>query len=239
MSAVHDSPCVSLPGGLSRYIRNPGETIGVSAAVLAAITRPSALTTAGAIWALVLGELLTRAEERRLEALHGEPIRRWRRQVPRWRIRLRPIAYVPARTTAPGKHLVLYDGNCQFCTAQAKRLQRWAGDAITPRSFQGAGALDDLPGITHEACMEAMIHVAPDGRVHRGVEAIVRAVATRRPLGLAAYGYYLPGVRLAADVAYSLIAKNRYRLAAKDCPDGACALHVRSPSTRPSPGEPR
>lgn len=144
-------------------------------------------------------------------------------------------AYLPERTTPPGKHVVLYDGNCRFCIAQVARLRRWAGDRLVAVNFQAPGALDALPGVTHDACMEAMIHVAPDGRLHRGFEAVARAVATRRPLGLVAFGYYLPGVKQACDAIYARIARNRYRLAAKDCPDGACALHVTAPATRPSP----
>jgi predicted DCC family thiol-disulfide oxidoreductase YuxK len=68
--------------------------------------------------------------------------------------------------------------------------------------------------------------------VFSGFEAAARAVATRRPLGLIAFGYYLPGVRQICDGIYAAIAANRYRLmgkkiAAGACEGGTCALHLR------------
>lgn len=124
--------------------------------------------------------------------------------------------------------VVLYDGRCRFCTAQAARLARWARPgALELRDFHQPGALDAFPAITFDACMEAMHAVAPDGRVFRGAEAAVRAVATRRLPFAAAYAYYVPGIRQAADALYRRIAARRYRLAAAACNDGTCALHQR------------
>ena len=79
--------------------------------------------------------------------------------------------------------------------------------------------------------MRAMQLVKPDGRVYSGFEAVVRTVATRRVLGWIAYGYYVPGIRQLCDWIYSIIARNRYRIAGKavaagECADGSCALHV-------------
>jgi predicted DCC family thiol-disulfide oxidoreductase YuxK len=137
----------------------------------------------------------------------------------------------PERTTPPGRHVVLYDGHCKFCTAAAKKLTALARPGTLDLvSFQEPGALDRFPGITHEACMQQMLLVAPDGRVYGGFEAAVRAVATRPVLGLPAYGYYLPGVRQLCDAVYALVAANRYRLlgkaaAAGECEGGTCSLH--------------
>jgi predicted DCC family thiol-disulfide oxidoreductase YuxK len=80
--------------------------------------------------------------------------------------------------------------------------------------------------------MEAMHLATADGRVYRGFEAAVRAVATRPVVGWPAYRYYLPGVRLLLDVLYRPVATYRYRLmgkavAAGGCEAGTCALHLR------------
>jgi predicted DCC family thiol-disulfide oxidoreductase YuxK len=80
--------------------------------------------------------------------------------------------------------------------------------------------------------MQAMHLVMPDGRVYRGFEAAVRAVATRPVIGRIAYLYYLPGLRQLCDLIYSFIAKYRYRLLGKavakgECASGTCALHAR------------
>jgi predicted DCC family thiol-disulfide oxidoreductase YuxK len=138
---------------------------------------------------------------------------------------------VPQRTTPPGRHVVLYDGHCKFCTAQVENLKRLARrEALDARSFQEPGALAPFPGVTHEACMEAMHLVAPDGRVYKGVEAIVHALATRW-FGKLAFLYYLPILRQLSDAGYRLIARYRYKIAGRavehgEC-DGACAVHFK------------
>jgi predicted DCC family thiol-disulfide oxidoreductase YuxK len=137
----------------------------------------------------------------------------------------------PQHTTPPGRHVVLYDGHCKFCTPAAKKLAALARPGVLDLvSFQEPGALDRFPGLTHEVCMRQMLLVAPDGRVYGGFEAAVRAVATRPVLGLPAYVYYLPGVRQLCDAVYALVAANRYRLlgkaaAAGECEGGTCSLH--------------
>lgn len=136
-----------------------------------------------------------------------------------------------ARTTAPGKHVVLYDGHCKFCIAQCTRLLRWARPgALELADFQDPTVLARFPGISHEACMNAMHLVTPDGCVYRGFEAAVQALATRPVLGRTAHLYYLPGVRQLCDLLYTLVARYRYRImgkavAAGECEGGTCALH--------------
>jgi predicted DCC family thiol-disulfide oxidoreductase YuxK len=126
---------------------------------------------------------------------------------------------------------LLYDGNCRFCRAQAQNLLRIAKrGAVEALNFQEPGVLERFPGITHAACMQMMHLVHPDGRVFKGFEGAVRAVATRPVLGLFAYAYYLPGIRLLCDTIYARVAANRYRLmgkAAGECPEGTCSLHFR------------
>jgi predicted DCC family thiol-disulfide oxidoreductase YuxK len=136
------------------------------------------------------------------------------------------------RTTPLGKHVVLYDGHCHFCTAGSRRLVSLARPgAVEALDFQQPGVLTRFPGITHEVCMKEMQLITPDGRVYRGFEAAVRALATRRLLGVLAFAYYLPGVRQLCDGLYRFVAARRYRLlgkavAADECASGTCALHV-------------
>jgi predicted DCC family thiol-disulfide oxidoreductase YuxK len=129
------------------------------------------------------------------------------------------------RTTPAARTTVLYDGHCRFCTTQARNLARLTkAGALELVSFQDPGVLERFPGVTHDMCMRAMQLITTHGRVYSGFEAAVHAV------GPLAYIYYVPGIRLLCDAAYWVIAKNRYRLmgkAAKDCPDGACQLHLK------------
>ena len=146
---------------------------------------------------------------------------------------------LPEQTTPPGKHIILYDGLCKFCSAQTKNLLALAkSDAVEAISFQDSGVLDRFPGVTHEACMEAMHLVTPQGRIFRGFEAAVRAVATRRIVGLLAYGYYLPGIRQICDWTYRRIAARRYEImgkavAAGECDGGTCSIHARNHAATP------
>jgi predicted DCC family thiol-disulfide oxidoreductase YuxK len=132
----------------------------------------------------------------------------------------------------PGRYVVLYDGQCKFCDAGSRRLVRMARPGAVERvDFQQPGALDPFPGLTHDACMKQMYLVAPDGRLYAGFEAAVRAVATRRGVGWIAYLYYIPGIRQLFDLLYRRIAARRYRLfgkqlAAGECHQGACAVHL-------------
>jgi predicted DCC family thiol-disulfide oxidoreductase YuxK len=134
------------------------------------------------------------------------------------------------QTRPPGTYVVLYDGHCRFCVAGAKKLVRLARPgAVEAVDFQAASSLDRFPGITYEACMQAMHLVAPDGRVYRGFEAAVRAVCTRRLLGMLARIYYVPGFRQLCDWLYARVAARRYRILGRTCPDGTCSLHAGEP----------
>jgi predicted DCC family thiol-disulfide oxidoreductase YuxK len=135
-------------------------------------------------------------------------------------------------TAAPGRTIVLYDGHCQFCTVNLQKLLKMAAPgAIEPLSFQDPDVLERFPGLPYDACMQAMQLITPDGRIYRGFEAAVRAVATRPLIGWLAYVYYSPGVRQLCDWIYAWIAAHRYRLmgkslAAGGCEGGTCLLHA-------------
>ncbi len=138
----------------------------------------------------------------------------------------------PLYTRPPEKPVVLYDGSCKFCTVHVKKLLALAQPgAIEALSFQEPGILDRFPGLSHEACMQAMQLITPEGRIYTGFEAAVRALATRRLIGWLAYLYYLPGVRQLCNWLYRWIAANRYRFLGKTvanqaCPEGTCSLHA-------------
>jgi predicted DCC family thiol-disulfide oxidoreductase YuxK len=141
-----------------------------------------------------------------------------------------PPLIIPSRD----KYFVLYDGRCAFCRTQASRLLALARQGkVELVDFQEPGALESFPGLSYEACMQAMHLVTPEGRVFRGFEAIVQALATRPVLRWPVHIYYLPGVRHFCDWLYRWIARNRYRLirravARGECTDGTCSLHARS-----------
>ncbi|GHG91243.1 DUF393 domain-containing protein [Comamonas sp. JC664] len=131
------------------------------------------------------------------------------------------------RTTPPGHDVILYDGHCRLCGGAARQLQRLLGKTGTRlRSFREDGVLADFPGVTEDRCERALQLVLADGRVVEGLEAIVVALG-RRPLGALLRVYYLPGLRQLLDALYRLVARYRFRLAGRRCPDGHCAVHFK------------
>jgi predicted DCC family thiol-disulfide oxidoreductase YuxK len=129
----------------------------------------------------------------------------------------------------PGKHVILFDGHCRFCTRQSRKLVSLARPGLVEAvNFQEAGALDRFPGITHDACMTAIHLVEPDGRVSKGPEAIVRAMATRPVFRWIRVIYYIPGLRQVVNGLYAFVAAHRYQIwgrADSACSEGTCRLH--------------
>jgi predicted DCC family thiol-disulfide oxidoreductase YuxK len=135
----------------------------------------------------------------------------------------------PARTTGPGRYVVLYDGFCAFCASQKDRLVRLGKPGVVEaRDFQADGVLDAFPGITYDDAMREMLLITPEGRVFGGAEAIARTLLTRPIFALVVFLYFVPGLRALFDAAYRALAARRYRLFAAHsggCENGVCSLH--------------
>jgi predicted DCC family thiol-disulfide oxidoreductase YuxK len=117
-----------------------------------------------------------------------------------------------APATEPGRPLLVFDGDCGFCTTSARVGQRRLGlDHVEPWQFLD---LDALP-VTEEQCRQAVQWVAADGSVASAHEAVI---ASLRHAGgawsLLGGVLALPGVRQAAGVVYRLVARYRYRMPA-------------------------
>lgn len=128
---------------------------------------------------------------------------------------------------APQLPVVLYDGACVFCTAQAERVKRVSGGRIAVRPLQEA--LPDMPWVDPDEAIKALHLVDRDGRSFAGAAAIVRLLRLTRPvLGVLVLPYHLPGVRWLAERAYAFVANRRYAIAgrtdADDCATGACGV---------------
>ncbi|NOJ82572.1 thiol-disulfide oxidoreductase DCC family protein [Myxococcus xanthus] len=131
------------------------------------------------------------------------------------------------RTTPPGHDVILYDGHCRLCGGAARQLQRLlGGTGARLRSFREDGVLAAFPGVTADRCERALQLVLSDGAVVEGLEAIVLALG-RRPLGRLLRVYYVPGLRQLLDALYRVVARHRFRIAGRQCPDGACGVHFK------------
>lgn len=113
-------------------------------------------------------------------------------------------------TPARERPVLVYDGDCGFCTTCARFLER-----IGPDAEIVAWQLTDLAelGVTEGQAADAVQWVAVDGTVRSGHEAIAAVLSSAgRIWTIAGRLIVLPGVSWLAARAYRLTADNRYRL---------------------------
>jgi predicted DCC family thiol-disulfide oxidoreductase YuxK len=120
----------------------------------------------------------------------------------------------------PIKPTFLYDGDCAFCSACARFIERHIPNAahVVPYQFADLAAL----GVTQAECEAAVQWIGPDGETAAGPDAIAKLLGTSAPLWRAAGGLLGSGAaRWAAWPAYRWVARNRHRM-----PDGSAACAV-------------
>ena len=113
-------------------------------------------------------------------------------------------------TPARERPVLVYDGDCGFCTTCARFLER-----IGPDAEIVAWQLTDLDalGVTEEQAADAVQWVAVDGTVRSGHEAIAAVLGSAGWVWrIAGRLIVMPGVSWLAARAYRLTADNRYRL---------------------------
>lgn len=151
---------------------------------------------------------------------------------------------LPAPADNPHADIVIYDGDCQFCTRQVKRLH-WLdrGRRLTFLSLHDPAVARLLPELSHDELMKEMLVLpASDGsqqpRRSYGGAAAARYLSRRLPLlWWLAPLLHIPGSLPLWSWGYQLVARNRYRWnkarGKTDCSSGSCDLHFRSPDPRP------
>jgi predicted DCC family thiol-disulfide oxidoreductase YuxK len=115
--------------------------------------------------------------------------------------------------------LLVFDGDCGFCTTSANAARRWLRlEHVEPWQF-----LDLAPlGLSADACTAAVQWVGPDGSVRSGEHAVIAALRHAKGVwAVAGIVLGLPGVRQLTGIAYRLVARNRYRL-----PGGTAACRL-------------
>lgn len=127
--------------------------------------------------------------------------------------------------------VLVYDGDCGFCTTMARFAERRVRPRcdLVPWQFADLGAL----GVTAERAQYEALWVTPAGAVYGGAEAVAKALLSAgRAWPLLGSALMLPGLRWAAHRCYRLVADNRHRL-----PGGTAACAV--PSGGGAPGQGR
>ncbi|WP_440082456.1 thiol-disulfide oxidoreductase DCC family protein [Streptosporangium sp. LJ11] len=126
-----------------------------------------------------------------------------------------------------GQPVLVFDGDCGFCTTSVRFAERRVGvrARVVPWQFADLRAL----GVTRERAEREVLWVE-NGRVYGGAQAVARLLISAglpwSPLGLV---LRIPPFRWVARGIYRLVAANRHRL-----PGGTPACALSSRPSRPS-----
>jgi predicted DCC family thiol-disulfide oxidoreductase YuxK len=107
---------------------------------------------------------------------------------------------------------ILYDGDCGFCTASVRWAERTARPAAMLVPWQGESTT--LTDPLREVLATAVVAVRGDLVVATGGRAVIELLRTssRAPVRWVAAVLALPVLRGMVDLAYRVVARNRYRL---------------------------
>lgn len=123
---------------------------------------------------------------------------------------MEPIQKVAAQ---PERPLLLFDGDCRFCRRWATRWRNATGDAVYYLPFQDERVAQWFPEISTDALSEKIHLVEPDGSVHTGAKAAVRALAVAPQKKWLRWVFEkIPLVEVAAERVYGFVARNRRML---------------------------
>jgi len=80
----------------------------------------------------------------------------------------------------PDKALLVYDGDCHFCSLWVRRWQQLTGEAVAYLPSQDPRIAAQFPEIPREQFAAAVQLIMPDGTVYSGAEAVFHALASHR-----------------------------------------------------------
>jgi predicted DCC family thiol-disulfide oxidoreductase YuxK len=121
---------------------------------------------------------------------------------------------------ATGRYVVLYDGDCRFCTRWKERMEPRDRDGrIEWLSIHDPSVAGRFPGLDREDALRQMYVFAPDGAVHKGADGWMALFGVLRGLRFLPWLGGVPGARAVMRRVYRAIAERRYRLS---CSGAAC-----------------
>ncbi len=136
---------------------------------------------------------------------------------------------LPDPDLQPNADVVIFDGQCRFCIGGVKQLSKFdcCGGRLSYISLHDPRVAERYPSLSHDILMQEMYVVRADGRAYGG-SAAVRYLTRRLPLlWWATPILHFPGTAWLWRWLYHQVAKRRYRMAGKQCPDDACSVHLR------------
>src|SRR5713101_2761919 len=106
------------------------------------------------------------------------------------------------------KPLLIYDGDCGFCTYWARYWQNLTGDRISYAPYQEAA--QRFPKIPLAEFQRAVQYIAPDGKIASAAEASFLTLSHARGKGVWLELYRrLPGFAAISERVYAFIAAHR------------------------------
>jgi len=110
----------------------------------------------------------------------------------------------------PARPLMIFDGDCNFCTLWIRRWQQITGDAVDYLPAQAPRIAAQFPEIPRENLATAVQLVETDGMVYQGAEAVFRALAQNPARQWPLYAYAAsPALANLTEWLYRCVAENR------------------------------
>jgi predicted DCC family thiol-disulfide oxidoreductase YuxK len=137
-------------------------------------------------------------------------------------------ANLPDPDTLNDADLVIYDGQCNFCSSSVASLRRLdcCGNRLSFISLHDPRVAERYDDLSHQQLMEQMYVVDRSDRRHGGAEA-VRYLSRRLPLlWIVAPILHIPGSARLWQWLYRQVARRRYAIAGKSCENDVCKIHL-------------
>ena len=110
----------------------------------------------------------------------------------------------------PPKPLMVFDGDCNFCTLWIRRWRQITGEAVDYLPAQDPQVVQRFPEMPREQFQKSVQLIEPDGAVVSGAEAVFRALAKnpkwKWPLGIYERS---PALAKVTECAYEFVAGHR------------------------------
>lgn len=120
---------------------------------------------------------------------------------------------------------VIWDGNCNFCRMQVKRLASFDGGRLAYLSLHDSRVKELCPDLSFEQLMEQMWLVTSGGKRFGGADAVKYLSRSLVRLWWLAPLMHIPFTMPLWRWLYRLVAKLRYRIAGRNCESEACDIH--------------
>ena len=110
----------------------------------------------------------------------------------------------------PAKPVMIFDGDCSFCTRWVSRLRHATGDRVDFLAFHDASVAAQFREVPRQQFETAVQLVETDGTVYGGAEAVFRALAHNpRARWLLNWYYRCPALASASEWVYRRVARHR------------------------------